>query len=285
MMYADHNLVHKTKNMKKLAVNFTIALIGIVIWNSLRSEVVTVATATNFLPTIRVLEQDFESKTKLDVEIRSASSGVLFAQISRGMQIDIFLSADEERVDQLIRLGFGKEKSSFVYAIGGLALWFPTTKPVLTKLNIEQAKSGLAKSKRIGIANEKVAPYGLAAINTMSALNLPNKDTKIIRAENIGQTFALASSGNVDAAFIAMSQIKNGLTNGSYWEVDSTLHPPINQKVILLSKGEENSGARLFFQFLRSESAQRRIRDAGYKTPENSIALEKLALSSQQKLL
>ncbi len=285
MMYADHNVVHKTKNMKKLAVNFTIALIGIVIWNSLRSEVVTVATATNFLPTIRVLEQDFESKTKLDVEIRSASSGVLFAQISRGMQIDIFLSADEERVDQLIRLGFGKEKSSFVYAIGRLALWFPTTKPVLTKLNIEQAKSGLAKSKRIGMANEKVAPYGLAAIKTVSALNLPNKDTKIIRAENIGQTYALASSGNVDAAFIAMSQIKNGLKNGSYWEVDSTLHPPINQKVILLSKGEENPGARLFFQFLRSESAQRRIRDAGYKTPENSIALEKLALSSQQKLL
>ena len=285
MMYADHNVVHKTKNMKKLAVNFTIALIGIVIWNSLRSEVVTVATATNFLPTIRVLEQDFESKTKLDVEIRSASSGVLFAQISRGMQIDIFLSADEERVDQLIRLGFGKEKSSFVYAIGRLALWFPSTKPVLTKLNIEQAKSGLAKSKRIGMANEKVAPYGLAAIKTVSALNLPNKDTKIIRAENIGQTYALASSSNVDAAFIAMSQIKNGLKNGSYWEVDSTLHPPINQKVILLSKGEKNPGARLFFQFLRSESALRRIRDAGYETPENSIALEKLALSSQQKLL
>jgi molybdenum ABC transporter molybdate-binding protein len=86
----------------------------------------------------------------------------------------------------------------------------------------------------------------------------------LIRAENIGQTFALGASQNVDAAFVAMSQLKKLKGNPSYWLVESSSHAAINQKAVLLSQKKAHGGAKQFFDYLKSEDAQRRISAAGY---------------------
>ena len=128
----------------------------------------------------------------------------------------------------------------------------------------ETAQECLIQSTRIGIANEKIAPYGRAAKETLDSLGLPRTDQKLIRAENIGQTFALGASQNVDAAFVAMSQLKKLKGSPSYWLVESSSHAAINQKAVLLSQKKAHKGAKLFFDYLKSDDAQRRISAAGY---------------------
>ena len=48
---------------------------------SLSNEKVVIATASNFLETLVTLKKDFESNHDIELEIRSASSGILYAQI------------------------------------------------------------------------------------------------------------------------------------------------------------------------------------------------------------
>ena len=74
---------------------------------SLSNEKVVIATASNFLETLVTLKKDFESNHDIEIEIRSASSGILYAQILRGIKVDIFLSADEERADMIIEKKIG----------------------------------------------------------------------------------------------------------------------------------------------------------------------------------
>ena len=231
---------------------------------SLSNEKVVIATASNFLETLVTLKKDFESNHDIEIEIRSASSGILYAQILRGIKVDIFLSADEERADMIIEKKLARASDSFIYAVGKLALWFPGSVCQLSTMSKETAQECLIQSKRIGIANEKIAPYGRAAKETLDSLSLPRTDQKLIRAENIGQTFALGVSQNVDAAFVAMSQLKKLKGSPSYWLVESSSHAAINQKAVLLSQKKAHEGAKQFFDYLKSEDAQRRISAAGY---------------------
>ena len=64
----------------------------------------SVATASNFKPTLELLVATFEEESEHQVNIISASSGILYAQISHGAPFDIFLSANEEYPLSLIHI-------------------------------------------------------------------------------------------------------------------------------------------------------------------------------------
>ena len=90
---------------------------------------------------------------------------------------------------------------------------------------------------------------------------------RIVRGENIGQTFSLISSGNAAAGFIALTQAlahPEAVTNDHYWIVDEKLHTPIRQDAILLKRAATNPVALAFMQYLRSPVARQIMREAGY---------------------
>jgi molybdate transport system substrate-binding protein len=68
-----------------------------------------------------------------------------------------------------VKEGDGVAGSQFTYAIGKLVLWSP--KPGFVDDKGEVLKSG--KFEHLSIANPKLAPYGLAATETLKALALP----------------------------------------------------------------------------------------------------------------
>ena len=89
--------------------------------------------------------------------------------------------------------------------------------------------------------------------------------TKMVRGENIGQTFQFVSSGNAEIGFVAYSQVQRpGETMaGSFWEVPESLYDPIEQQALLL---KDNKAARAFLRFVKSEEARIIIQQHGYST-------------------
>ena len=127
----------------------------------------------------------------------------------------------------------------------------------------------LSASKRIAYANEALAPYGFATVETLKAVDLfEHLKSRMVRGENVGHTYGLVSSGNADVGFIAMAQLTQRLNKGSYWLVDESLHTPIRQDAILLNRGADNAAAQAFISYLRSDAAQGIIRNAGYRSED-----------------
>ena len=127
-----------------------------------------VGVATNFIDTIKTLQTDFERSHKGKLIILGGSTGKLYAQISQGAPIDVFLSADQARPSRLHGEGLALESSQFTYAIGRLIVWLPK-RPMKQKssaLNQEEAIERLRSSSRIALANETLAPSGLPACNS-----------------------------------------------------------------------------------------------------------------------
>ncbi len=228
------------------------------------AENVSVAVAANFKEPLQEIAAKFQHATGHTVSISSESSGKIVSQIKNGASYDIFLSADETKPIKLEKEGAIVPGSRFTYAIGKLALW--SAKP-----NYVDSKGYVLKTgsySHVAIADPKLAPYGLAAIQTLQKLGLSSVvNDKLVVGKNIGTTFGYIQTGNAELGFVALSQIyKNGkLTHGgSYWQVPSSYYKPIRQDAVLLLAGQHNAAAVALMKYLKSPAAHKVMKAYGY---------------------
>jgi len=222
-----------------------------------------IAVASNFNHAIQEIAHRFETKTGHKVILIFGSSGKHYTQIINGAPFDLFFSADTTRPYLLEKKGYIQAGSRFTYAIGQLVLWSPNSHLIDKTAQILHS----TQFRFLAVANPKLAPYGKAAQQILSKQGLWTKlRSRMVRGENIGQTFQFVKSGNAELGFVALSQIKspNQPLKGSYWRPDQSLYDPIQQQAVLL---KDKPIARAFLKYIKQDEALAIIHAYGYKTP------------------
>lgn len=223
-----------------------------------------IAVATNFSEVASTLETEFEADGEHTLTVTAGSTGKLYAQITNGAPFDVLLAADRERPSLLEERGGAVEGSRFVYATGRLALWTVGATPDDADWR-QILKNGAVGE--LAIANPELAPYGLAARQTLERLGLWRAlRGNVVMGENIGQTYALVATGNADYGFVALSSVESPRhrQRGRYWVVPGEYHEPVTQEAVLLRKGEGNAAAIAFLAYLRTAPARAIIESFGY---------------------
>ncbi len=254
-----HNQI---RSNSRLAVLFASASIA---WFSpAAAESALVAVATNFAEVAQKLSAEFEQQHPHHITLTAGSTGKLYAQIINGAPFDLLLAADSERPRLLEKSGNAVAGTRTVYAVGRLTLWSPDSDSSPSRDTLEK---GAFRS--LAIANPKLAPYGVAAKQTLQSLGLwESLRHKIVMGENVGQTHAMVATHNVEFGLVALSYVRSPRNDqpGSRWDIPADLHEPIYQEAVLLSHGAENVAARAFLEFLTSEFARATIMSFGYDT-------------------
>ena len=246
--------------------SFILTLLFVAYATSLRAEEAMVAVAANFSAPIQQIAALFQKETGHQIKLSFGASGGIYAQIKNGAPFDLFLSADQLTPQKLEAEGLGVPNSRFTYATGQLVLWSKQEGLVDAKGHVLQNKS----IQRIALANPKLAPYGAAAMETMTNLGLLKElQSKLVQGDNIAQTYQFVSTQNAQIGFVALSQVfANGnMTSGSAWIVPGNLHQPIQQDVILLRKGQDNKAATALLLYLKGEQAKKIMKSFGYLSP------------------
>ncbi|WP_075184601.1 molybdate ABC transporter substrate-binding protein [Teredinibacter haidensis] len=227
-----------------------------------------IAVAANFTDAMRNIVPLFEQSTGHSVKVSFGSTGKLFSQIENGAPFDVFLAADTKRPSKAEEKMLAVKGTRFTYARGKLVLW--SAIPGLFNDGEAYLKKG--DFKRIAIANPKTAPYGLAAQQVLEYLSIWNVlQRKLVRGDSIAQTFQFTATRNAEIGFVALSQVKSWRGKpGSFWEIPESGYAPIAQQAVLLKKGEKNTAAKAFLEFLKEAKAQAVIARLGYGV-ENSI--------------
>lgn len=229
-----------------------------------KAEDVLVAVAANFADAAEELAGKYGAASGNKVVITTGATGKLYAQIKEGAPFHILLSADQKTPKKLGDEQAAVADSSFTYAVGKLALWSADT----NRIGSDGAASLSADDvQHIAIANPELAPYGVAAQETLQALGLWDKlQPKIVMGENIGQTHSMVASGNAELGFVAYSAVLNPKkpAGGSHWVVPQESFKPIKQDAILLNAGAENAAAKGFLDYLKSAEAKALIESYGY---------------------
>lgn len=220
---------------------------------------ITVGVASNFAEVAHALGALFEKETAHKVRFSIGSTGALYAQIRNGAPYDLMLAADEARPARLVQEGRALPDGRFTYAIGRLVLWSPN-------LDLEDAPAVLRAGtfRHLAIANPDLAPYGLAARQTMEVLGVADSlQSKLVMGSNIGQAHTMVATGNAELGFVARSYLRD-VETGSRWLVPSEYHNPIRQDAVILNRAVDNPAAMSFAEFLKSDSAREVIAQFGY---------------------
>lgn len=223
----------------------------------------SVAVAANFTAPMQKIAEAFEKETGHKLVLSYGSTGKFYAQIKNGAPFEVLFAADDETPARLEQEGQSVAGTRFTYAIGKLVLW--SKQPGLVDEQGEVLRTGAFE--RIALADPKLAPYGAAAMQTLSKLGLADAlGSKFVQGENIGQAYQFVATQNAPLGFVALSQVfaEGRLTEGSAWMVPETLYEPIRQDAIILARGKDNPAAPELMRYLRGDAAKAIIRSYGY---------------------
>lgn len=239
-------------------------MVGSVLPALATSATLSVAVAANFTAPMQQLAPMFEAASGHQLQLSFGSSGKFYAQISHGAPFQVLLSADDEVPRRLVQDGQGVAGSQFTYATGQLVLWHAQAQAVDDGTAVLRAGA----FQRLAIANPELAPYGRAAIETLTSLGLQRAlAPRLVMGESITQAYQFAATGNADWGLVALSQVwRDGQFNsGAGWRVPDKLHQPIRQDAVLLKQGQGQPAATAFLAWLKTEPARAVIRRFGYQ--------------------
>ena len=227
-----------------------------------------VAVAANFTAPMQDITKAFEKETGHTVQLVFGSTGKLYAQIKNGAPFDILLAADDKAPVKLENEKEAVSGSHFTYATGKLVLWSATANLVDDKG--EALKT--AAFKHIAIADPQTAPYGVAAQQSLQAMDLLDVvKSKLVLGENITQTYQFVATGNAELGFVALSQVITSnaagdikIQSGSAWIVTPSLYSPLHQDAVLLNRANDKPAAKALLEYLKGKTAHAIIQSYGY---------------------
>lgn len=204
---------------------------------------------------------------EIELTATYGSSGNFYSQILNGAPFDLFLSADVEYPRQLADQQFVLRDSEFVYALGRLAIWVPSS----SALDLSNGMQAVANASHVAIANPAHAPYGRAAVAAMRSAGVYDSvGTKLVYGENVGQALQFAQSGAADIGIVALAlalapPVK---ATGRYVEVPASLFPPIRQGGAIVKRTTDADAAWAVRAFLMSDEAASVLQRYGFGLPE-----------------
>lgn len=235
-----------------------------------RRPTVAVAAAADLQAMMPQLASRFERDTAIHATVSYGSSGNFFAQIQNGAPFDVFFSADVDYPKRLVASGHAEADSLYEYATGHLVVWTRSDSGI-------DVKRGLAivtdeRVKRVAIANPQYAPYGRAAVAALQHEQLYERVRgKLVLGENLSQTAQFAQTGNAQVGIISLSLARGpALESGTYAEVPTTFHPPIQQAAVVLRRSQNKVAARQLLAYLRRPDAATLLQRFGFAPPGGS---------------
>ena len=228
-----------------------------------------VAAASDLKFALDEILERFRTDTGIAARIAYGSSGTFARQIMRGAPYEVFLSADEQFVNELHVQGLTRGTGD-LYAIGRLALFAPTGSPLVPDPRMDDLARRVASGQlgRFAIANPEHAPYGRAAEQALRARGLWTAvRPRLVLGENVAQAAQFASGGDTEGGLIAHSLVLSPelRRRGTFALIPDSMHAPLRQRMVLL-QGATPAAERLY-EYLRSPPSREILARYGFVLP------------------
>ena len=231
-----------------------------------QSTKILIAAASDLKFALDSIVTAFKNNNAGTVDVTYGSSGKLFEQLTNNAPFDIFFSADINYPNQLKEKGLTLSEI-YLYGIGRIVLWSKKVDP-----QKEGMKTLLQSSiKKIAIANPAHAPYGKRAEEALTYYKLlePVKG-KLVYGENISQTAQFVTTGAADIGIVALSLAVSPnmkKENGKYFLIPENSHKPLEQGVVIMHHANGNDYAKIFLEFVKSDTADAILSHFGFAKP------------------
>lgn len=226
---------------------------------------VTVSAASSLTNAFRDIAPLFEAAHPgTRVRFNFGASGALLVQIGQGAPVDVFASADQDRMDQAqarnlllpaTRRDFAS--NTLVVIVPATAARVPARLADLARPEVKRVAIGLPASVPVGTYTKRV----LEQAQLWSAL-----EPRMVGATNVRQALDYVARGEVDAGFVYATDA--ALVTDQVKVAFSVPTPqPIRYPVAVLRQAPHSAGAARFVEFLLTPAAQGVLARHGFGKP------------------
>ena len=231
------------------------------------AETIRVAAAISLKNAIEDIGQSYEKSTGEKVVFNFGSSGQLLTQIKGGADVDVFVSAANKQVDDLLKEKLADAASRKVVVMNRLVLVVgkdakdaPASFEALVGPNVA----------RVAVGEPKTVPAGQYADQVLKTLKLDDAlKGKIVYATNVRQVLTYVEHGEVSAGVVYFTDAReSGDRVRVVATADPKTHEPIVYPGVVITAGKKQEAARKFLTYLASADAKAAFEAKGFTVPE-----------------
>lgn len=210
---------------------------------------VRVFAAASLREAVTEIAKTWERRTGHRVTFSFGASSLLARQIQEGAPADLFLSADEAKVNELAKRGLVRSRVSV------LSNTLVIVVPRNAGRNIRTAQQ-LANVESLALAEPSSVPAGIYARQYLQKLGLwARLQKKVIPTDNVRSALAAVEAGNADAAIVYKTDALISRQVRVAFEVPRAQGPAISYPFAVLKDAENRRGAEELLAFLRTRAA------------------------------
>jgi molybdate transport system substrate-binding protein len=224
-----------------------------------------VSAAASLTDALREISAAYEKETGTKIVLNLGASNTLARQIQEGAPADLFLSADEAKMN-------GLEKKKLLLAgtrKSVLSNTLVVVVPADSSLKIADPSALAASSIRaLALAEPQSVPAGIYAKEYLRKKKLWTKVIdRVVPTENVRAALAAVESGNVDAGIVYKTDAGISKKVKIAYEVAREDGPVISYPFAVLAAAKQPAAARAFLAYLESPAGLDVFRRYGFLIP------------------
>ena len=224
--------------------------------------VLNVYAAATLSDALREIAAVYEKSGGGKISLSLGSSLVLARQIEEGAPADVFLSADEAKMDELEKRGLVLRGTRKSLLSNTLVILVRADSPL--KIVTAQDLAGSAV-KAIALCEPQTVPAGIYAQQYLRKIKVWDRVVKkLVPVENVRAAMAAVESGNVEAAIVFKTDARVSKQVRVVLEIPAADGPPISYPVAVLSESGKPQAARRFVAYLESPAGLAVFRKYGF---------------------
>lgn len=223
---------------------------------------VRVSAAASLTDVLREIGDVYQKDSGDALLFNFGASSTLSRQIIEGAPTDVFISADELKMDQLAVRGLIIKQSRRSILSNTLVIIVPSD----SNLKIASPKDLADPAIRnVAVAEPQTVPAGIYAKEYLRKLGVWSKITsKIIPTDNVRATLAAVESGNVETGIVYKTDALISKVVRIAYDVPAAEGPEISYPAAVVADSRQKAAAQQFLDFLSSEKAKTLFRKYGF---------------------
>jgi molybdate transport system substrate-binding protein len=232
-------------------------------------ETITVSAAISLKEVLESAGRAYEKQSADSVKLNFGASGQLAAQIRNGAPVDLFISAAEAQVDQLIKANLADAATRQVLAHNRLVLIVPTGAQHPPGAFTDLAAPSV---RRLAIGQPRTVPAGAYAEQVLARLGLDGAlKGRLVYGANVRQVLAYVERGEVDAGIVYRTDAAEaGPRVRVMAEAQESWHTPIVYPAVVVKASGHRAAAGRFEAYLQTAVAQKIFEAVGFTAPHGT---------------
>jgi molybdate transport system substrate-binding protein len=238
------------------------SLVALVTCLSVRAGQLQVFAAASLTDALTKIAPAYEASSGEKLQFNFAASNALARQIQEGAPADVFISADEAKMDALQKAGMILEGTRQSLLSNTLVVVVEADSPL--KLDSARALAQPAV-KRIALADTRGVPAGIYAKEYLEKTGVWKEvKDRVVPTENVRAALAAVESGNADAGIVYKTDAVISKAVKVACEVPAKEGPDISYPIAVVKESKNAEAAQKFLDYLKSEPALAIFRKYGF---------------------